>query len=579
MFNKNDYTMYEVMSRSTYSLTSALSIIHHVKFLGGTLCGLFSIHLLSCIFIGVYFFSYYFKGGEKFLNTTWIHFIDSGGQPEFHDILPIFVPNTAVVLFVFKLTEGLDEKPMVEYYDKDGKRIGDPYQSYLTHREILEHCLKVFHAQGETCQTIMLIGTHKDCSEQKLKSDDLQECLKPFKNKVVSFPKNQPIAMLDCFSKTDENIVQLIRKELLKVVRDVKSEETQDVESKGTPMAWFGLELDLKKTSQSETSKHKGILSLEQCKQVADKFEYFRDNSGQFDAAMVHFVKYNIFLHYKELPDVADVVFCDPQVLLTMVTQIVQYHYKLKQFQCAVKGEPQIKFRDNAYISAEILEYISSQYSDNKWVLTSEQFLKLLLHLKIIARIQITPDYLMPALLQNADDPAAMVGEIEGKERLPPLCIRFDGGCAPSGVFCSLVATLLQSEKWELCKNDDKPGCLFRNCVTFTYATSTIITLVDFFSHFSIYMYRPTYDQKQRVFPSNIKNEVHGCIRTIADKLSYPNLKFQDAIKCPQHLQDNHVALWTKDSDEYKCTRNDVVTGPIPEDHKIWMENTGLLKV
>ena len=482
------------------------------------------------------------------------------------------------MLFVFKLSEGLDEKPMVEYYDKDGKRIGDPNKSYLTHREILEHCLKVFHAQGETCQTIMLIGTHKDYPEQKLKTDDLQECLKPFQKKVVLFPKNQPIALLNCLSKTNEdmNIVQEIREQLLRVVEDVKSEEVQDVESKETPMAWFGLELALKKASQSEASKHKGILSLEQCKLEADKYEYFRANSGQFDAAMQHFVKYNIFLHYSEV--LPDVVFCDPQVLLTMVTQIVQYHYKLKHSKCAVKGKPQIMFRDNAYISAEILKYISSQYSDKKGVFSSDNFLKLLLHLKIITAI---PEdvYLMPALLQNADDPAAMVGEIEGKERLPPLCIRFDGGCAPSGVFCSLVATLLQSEKWELCMNDDKPRCLFRNCVTFIYKTSTIITLVDFFSHFSIYMYRPTYDQKQPVFPSNIKNEVHGCIRTIADKLSYPNLKFQDAIKCPQHLQDNHVALWNKDSDEYKCTRDGACTGPIPEDHKIWMENTGLLKV
>ena len=538
------------------------------------------IYLLSCILIGVYFFSNYFKGGEKFLNTTWIHFLDSGGQPEFHNILPIFVPNTSVVLFVFKLTEGLDEKPMVEYYDKDGKRIGDPNKSYLTHREILEHCLKVFHAQGETCQTIMLIGTHKDCPNQKLKTDDLQECLKPFKNKVVFF-NNQPIALLNCLSKTieDMNIVQQIREQLLQVNKDVKS---QDVESTETPMAWFGLELELKKTSQREKSNHKGILSLEQCKQVADKLEYFRDNSGQFDEAMQHFVKYNIFLHYSEV--LPDVVFCDPQVLLIMVTQIVKYHYKLQHSQCVVKGEQQMMFRDNAYISTKILKDISSQYSDKKGFFSSENFLKLLSHLKIISAVQ-GDVYLMPALLQNTDDPAAMVGEIEGKERLPPLCISFDGGCAPSGVFCSLMATLLQSEKWELCMKEDKdkvdkPYCLFQNCVTFRYEMSTIITLVDFFSHFSIYMYRPDKKQKQPVFPSNIiRYKVHDCIRTIADKLSYRNLKFQDAIECPRHPQENHVALWHKENDEYECTRDGTCTGSIPEDHKMWMENTGLLNV
>ena len=485
------------------------------------------------------------------------------------------------MLFVFKLSEGLDEKPMVEYYDKDGKCIGDPNKSYLTHREILEHCLKVFHAQGETCQTILLIGTHKDYPEQKLKTDDLQECLKPFQKKVVLFPKNQPIALLNCLSKTNEdmNIVQEIREQLLRVVEDVKSEEVQDVESKETPMAWFGLELALKKASQSEASKHKGILSLEQCKLEADKFEYFRANSGQFDAAMQHFVKYNIFLHYSEV--LPDVVFCDPQVLLTMVTQIVQYHYKLKHSQCAVKGEPQIMFRDNAYISAEILKYISSQYSDKKGVFSSDNFLKLLLHLKIITAIP-KDVYLMPALLQNADDPAAMVGEIEGKERLPPLCISFNGGCAPCGVFCSVVATLLQLNNWKLCMNSDKPHCCFRNCVTFSYRVQTIITLVDFFSHFAIYMYIRKDSNLQKVSPVNIKNIVHESIVTVAKSLQYSILTFQDAIRCPSHPEENHVALWhlpspSEEEEYYKCTVEDVCTGSIPGEYQVWMKNAGSL--
>ena len=496
------------------------------------------------------------------MNTTWIHFIDSGGQPEFHDLLPVFVPNTSVVLFVFKLSEGLDERPIVEYYGPNGP-IGDPFESYLTHREILEHCLKIFHAQGESCQTILLIGTHKDCPEQKLKTDDLQECLKPVKKKVVLFPNNQPIALLNCLSNTNEdmNIVKEIREQLLQAIKDVGSEET--------PMAWFGLELALKKASQNKKSKHKGILSLEQCQVEANQFEYFRDNSGQFDAAMQHLVKYNIFLHYSEV--LPDVVFCDPQVLLAMVTEIVQLHYKLKHSQCAVKGESQIMFRDNAYISAEILNCISSQYSDKKGLFSSEQFFKLLSYLKIISAIQ-SDVYLMPALLQNADDPAAMVGEIDGKKRLPPLCISFDGGCAPSGVFCSLVATLLQSEKWELCMNNEKPRCLFRNCVTFRYEMSIIITLLDLFSHFSMYMYIPTY-MCVNACPSTIRNKVHEHIHTIAKNLQYPNLKFQDAIKCPQHLQENHLALWHQDV--YECTHDGACTGLIPEDCKIWI---GLLK-
>ena len=439
---------------------------------------------------------------ETFLTTKWIHIIDSGGQPEFHDLLPIFVQNTSVVLFVFKLSEGLDEKPTIEYYGPDGP-IGGSYKSYLTHREILEHCLKVFRAQDhQQCPTILLIGTHKDNPEQKLKIDELQKCLEPFQQKVIHFGVDQPIAMLNCLSKDKEKeIVEEVRKEILKVIDNMESEET--------PMAWFQLELALKQASQSQNSRPKGILSLKQCEHEADKFEYFKTNSGQFDAAMKHFVNHNIFLHYPGI--LPDVVFCDPQVLLTMVTQIVEYHYKQTHgHHNAVKGTT---FAENAYISADILMSISPHYSDKDGFLPSASFFKLLSYLKIISAIPTSGNsdmYLMPALLSNVHNPVAKVEEIHGKEHLPPLCISFEGGCVPSGVFSSLVTTLLQ-EGWKLCMKHGKPHCCFRNCIIFSYQRRDI-ALVDFYSHFSIYMYIPKTSATQKVLPVTIRNIIHESI-------------------------------------------------------------------
>ena len=66
------------------------------------------------------FIFYLGESNRKFLSTTWIHIIDSGGQPEFHDLLPLFAKNTSVVIFVLKACEALDHKPMVEYHEEDG---------------------------------------------------------------------------------------------------------------------------------------------------------------------------------------------------------------------------------------------------------------------------------------------------------------------------------------------------------------------------------------------------------------------------------------------------------------------------
>ena len=274
----------------------------------------------------------------------------------------------------------------------------------------------------------------------------------------------------------DQKIVEQIRKLLL--VRVTKGTNIEK-----TPMAWFGLELALKKASQH--SKPNGILSLEQCKLEANNFAFFRTRSGQFDEALKHFVEHNIFLYYPDVLPNVTVVFCDPQVLLTMVTEIVKHHYKVKQSECGVKGTT---FRYNAYITADMLESILPQYYNGTF--SPKCFLKLLSDLNVVSAVNESGDHLMPALLQNAENLATKVGEIEGKKRLPPLCISFNGGCAPSGVFCSLVTTLLQSVNWKLCMDKGKPYCCYRNCITFTYQT-TIITLVDYFTHLCISQYNP----------------------------------------------------------------------------------------
>ena len=120
------------------------------------------------------------KGGTRIETGTWIHFIDSGGQPEFHDLLPLFIHDTSVVIFVFKLSERLDQKPIVEYYGSEGS-LGEKYVSYLTHKEILEHSLKVLKVRQGTCPTILVIGTHEDVVPQLLDIEALKKILNHFR--------------------------------------------------------------------------------------------------------------------------------------------------------------------------------------------------------------------------------------------------------------------------------------------------------------------------------------------------------------------------------------------------------------
>ena len=38
------------------------------------------------------------EGSKRFLKLQWIHFNDSGGQPQFHEVLPAFIRNTTATI-------------------------------------------------------------------------------------------------------------------------------------------------------------------------------------------------------------------------------------------------------------------------------------------------------------------------------------------------------------------------------------------------------------------------------------------------------------------------------------------------
>ena len=66
----------------------------------------------------------------------WIYFIDSGGQPQFQEMLQAFIPDTSVILQVFKLTEKLSDHPFMDYETKDGKQLSFGVHA-LTNQETL----------------------------------------------------------------------------------------------------------------------------------------------------------------------------------------------------------------------------------------------------------------------------------------------------------------------------------------------------------------------------------------------------------------------------------------------------------
>ena len=71
-----------------------------------------------------------------FDKTITIYFRDCGGQPEFHEVLPVLVSQSTLFLLVFNLSEGLDTQCKVTYKTSNGE-VSDPYVSSFTVKQAL----------------------------------------------------------------------------------------------------------------------------------------------------------------------------------------------------------------------------------------------------------------------------------------------------------------------------------------------------------------------------------------------------------------------------------------------------------
>ena len=117
------------------------------------------------------------KGSQQLLELDWVYLLDSGGQSQFIEILPVFVRKTSAAIFVQKLNEELRHKPTVDLYDENGQKCGYSYTSALTNEQLLKHYFRAM--QSRLCASensrIFVVGTHRDkeheCPEKLAEKD------------------------------------------------------------------------------------------------------------------------------------------------------------------------------------------------------------------------------------------------------------------------------------------------------------------------------------------------------------------------------------------------------------------------
>ena len=554
---------------------------------------------------------------EQLLRSLWVYFSDCGGQPQYHELLPLFVRSISSALCVIRLTDKLDEIQAVEYYD-EGKRVGVPQQSQLSAKDTIQCLVNTIQSYStqEKPPSIIMVGTHLDQLEEKMKKQLSLSQASPEPSSSSSGAAAQssdqpPLAgeRVETLEEKNKQLLEMLEPEfsdqLVYFSCDMKQllfplnalgrgqrekaiahtmrcavEKSGAREVKKVPIWWYVLELLLQELAKE---LGRGVLSRAECLQMA-RLLNIREES--FDAALVYFDELNVIKYSpKVLPKV---VFVDSQIQLDKVSELVYHSYLLRQPVVAAEaGKPSPDtpvmrgwrhFRDHGVVSEDILEQFPRHYVQG--IFSKDDLSKLLMSLLVFAEIP-PPDwlkdpdsskqqkyYLMLSLL-----PTLSEAELEKYRVSSPvaatLLVRFPGGSRRAGVFCCLVTHLIRHCAWDLLLKSNQ--CLYRNCVSLQLLISPpcTITLIDSNAYIEIHVSATAPVPRSEYaghFPT-IRQAILNGIRAACSRLNYKTTKPELAFLCPHTSPSPSPPSSSADQPAQELKQH---TATLTKDKKYW---------
>lgn len=382
------------------------------------------------------------KTNVSFKEIDLIYLVDTGGQPQFQEIVPLFVRNASVNSIVFKLNEKLEDYPQNTYWI-NGRPFSVPEEIKLTNEELILYAshsiysgamqrkLKIAEKSPDH-PSVLLVGMFADeelKEETHLhKQDTLKknESLKKYIDLdwLITLSRGKYIVSIngsaEARSRSDHAHL-----ETLKNLRAAILTQSKKLTVK-VPLLWFLFLDELQKIA-----KEKKFLTLNECFKLGDEFEM---NESSVEQALEFLDELNIILYYPEyLPDV---VFCEPQFLLQKVTNIIVASFPLAAPDYDLYTGSREKFRAEGIFKNDLLQVdeIKEGFNDD---FSIEDLLDLLQELLIIAKVD-TDTYFMPCVL-----PYEKPSNIKPYDsNVDPLWIFFMQNHTPRGLFCATIVYL-----------------------------------------------------------------------------------------------------------------------------------------
>ena len=532
-----------------------------------------------------------------------VHMIDTGGQPEFMEIMPSLVHNAHLAVLVLNLLFGLDECPPVTFHEK-GKAYSRALQSQHTSRQIILKLAstlqsKRFSHKRDQHFRLLVVATHKDCVQADLAARlealnrALREMLLPVcKEELILSSSSGSIAFV--LNLKDPDSIDLTT---LDDIRDEigKSEVGEIIDVPGSFLVFEQYLLEY------AVQDGRDILSLNECLQVGARLKM---NGEVVMAALIFFHRQMTFLYFRSV--LPNLVFVKPQVPLDFVNAVVQFNYKVTAGVFKGLSEQFVSNLNSGIITEEMLkhDYLSKCFIPNLYEPCHS--IELFRHTFTIAPLSREPqlktsevaqptatttvsrekrEYLMMSLLPAVPD-KELPQHIPATSEIAPLIVKFSKNCVPLSCFSSTISCLLSRYNWRLNRKyeDCSPECLAHNVVSlYDPQLPVLITLVDLTHHLEVHV--ETERGVDRCIIPEVCFQIYETVFTAIDdvlkRMQLVKISIDRAFPCHCHggCETHSASVHQFKSDWLlRCSRTGKNVGNAQEKHKVWLDTSTIEK-
>ncbi|XP_019859058.1 PREDICTED: uncharacterized protein LOC109587261 [Amphimedon queenslandica] len=342
------------------------------------------------------------------LSTNWVYFIDSGGQPAYRELLPLFTRAAALNIITIDLTKGLDEKCEFQYHidqhrypiDTDLKYSNrDIICSTISSEAMLNPIEIPYVSDMPDHPHYLILGTRKELvTEKKLK--EMNESLSEYRaNKKVNpqnihrgliiFPVN---TLLPAGSKEREEASV----ELCTAISNCAVEMTIEL-----PIRLLTFEISLQREAQK---KERSFLTKEEAIKIGRSLRL--DSESDIDDALQYLHDVTIILYYPAV--LPNIIFVDPKSILDVLSRLIAItsvgHDKLHLIANPPPSVGELNsLKKFGLLKKNIFKKVGKQFFDKDF--KSSHMITLLRHLHIIAKVKNREegDYFFPCALLSYD--------------------------------------------------------------------------------------------------------------------------------------------------------------------------------